>query len=231
MSNKLEEAELIVSALTRRDFKKEIGHFDEMFELFLETFHFLSKNAPLNEEEYIEWSGFLLFIRIFRVIRSAYKCMMYGYYDVAMALLRMAFENHLLMFYLSDRKDEAKQWFQGKRFTPRFLKKEVKKPRYDEPYSMWSDFVHTDFKTIHWFLKEQGKGSIVSVAEQDPLQFCIVTHGLLAVGKATLALIVYPFKQVFDRQPLKKRLLNFYKNERIMKQVSKKIEEFQKHER
>ena len=73
------------------------------------------------------------------------------------ALLRIAYENHLLMHYLSENEDEAKLWFEGKRFAPNFVRKNVSYSS-DALYQEMSECIHSSFRSTSLFTTvEKGK--------------------------------------------------------------------------
>ena len=84
--------------------------------------------------------------------------MEHGYYDVGNALLRVAFETHLLLFFLSEKEDEAKGWFEGKeseRFRPYKLRRQVS-VSYDAVYRDTSEFIHPKIRScLGWFFGEE----------------------------------------------------------------------------
>jgi len=88
----------LVEALIRKDFEKEINHMEKMFDLFLRTYDFICRHEKdfFTREDYAKHSIFLLFVRNFRILRSAFHSMIKGYYEVSSATQRLAFENHML---------------------------------------------------------------------------------------------------------------------------------------
>ena len=84
--------------------------------------------------------------RIFRTVRCSLKAALEGYYDVSLAMLRIAYENHLLMKYLSEHEIEAELWFKGKRFRPKFLRANVSYSS-NSLYQEMSEFIHCSFKS------------------------------------------------------------------------------------
>lgn len=226
MSEEIDLGEDTVRILIRRDFQKEIKHAEKMFGFFLKIYRFLSRHSGdiLTEHDYVKWSTLLLFMRNFRILRCAYRSMLNGYYDVSFAELRMAFENHLLMFFLSLREEEAKKWWYGKRFTPRFLKREVReKLSYDEVYKSLSNFIHTDFKITRFFIKERGKALEVWVTEYDSKHFYGALQGLFSFGLATLMLIIKVFRDSLKEETFENDIKDFNSlTKRILKDARKK---------
>lgn len=123
-----------------------------LLDVFLRTFDVLHGLVEANREfTCSENASFRISYRIFGIVRCAFNPCLEGYYDVSMALLRIAFENHLLLVYLSENEDEAKLWFEGKRFAPTFLRKHV--DWRDSLYRMMSEFVHSSFRSTLVFTR------------------------------------------------------------------------------
>jgi len=141
---------------SKRDFKNELDLVKEGSEVFLRTFDVLS-NEKVQEFTYSKDATYRISYRIFRILRCALNSSLEGYYDVSMALLRIAYENHLLINYLSKNNKEAKFWFKGKRFSPSFLRKNVSyasNPMYQE----MSEFIHSSFRSTFAFTQiEEGR--------------------------------------------------------------------------
>lgn len=150
--------------------------------------------------------------------------MLNGYYDVSVAMLRMAFENHLLMFFFLDREEEARKWWSGKRFTPKFLKEEVRKSlSYDKIYGDLSELIHTDFKVTRFFSEPKGKGMAVWITNYDPAHFCATLHCLLTFGVATLMITSKAFREEFKKKHLVREISEFVSlNKLILKSAKKK---------
>lgn len=224
----IENEEELVETLIRKDFEKEILHTEKMFELFMKSYSFICTHEQelLTKEDYAKWSVFVLFIRNFRILRSAYHSMFKGYYEVSIAVQRMAFENHLLMFYFMHREDEARKWWFGKRFKPRFLKKEVQERlSYKEVYGSLSEFVHANFKTTRFFWKPKGKETTIWTTDYVQEDFFRALHGILTFGVATL-LITIPtiFNGKFKEEPLLKNIMDFADlNKLVLKDAWKRV--------
>ena len=117
MFKKLTSTESDVLRQTIEELGNVTNHIEKGFGILSEIMHMIAKKEAV-EESYKRGAVVILSYRILRILRSAYWCMVHGYYDVAMALLRLAFETHLLLYFLSKREKEAKQWFEGKEFRP-----------------------------------------------------------------------------------------------------------------
>lgn len=151
------------------DFDTELGFIEANSELFLETFKILSKDC-CKQFTYNEDATYRISYRIFRIMRCAVNSSLEGYYDVATALLRIAYENHLLMHYLSENEDEAKLWFEGKRFAPNFVRKNVSYSS-DSLYREMSECIHSSFKSTSLFtIVEKGKTKAM-IGEYDKERF------------------------------------------------------------
>lgn len=155
------------------DFDMELGFIEANFELFLETFKILSKQA-YKRFTYSEDATYRISYRIFRIMRCAVNNSIDGYYDVATALTRIAYENHLLMHYLSENEDEAKLWFNGKIFAPTFIRKKVSYSS-DSLYREMSESIHSSFRSTSLFTTiERGKTKAM-IGEYDKERFKQVT--------------------------------------------------------
>ena len=151
------------------DFDTELRFIEANSELFLETFKILSKDC-YKRLTHSEDATYRISYRIFRIVRCAISGSLEGYYDVTTALLRIAYENHLLMHYLSENEDEAKLWFGGKRFAPNFVRKKVSYSS-DSLYQEMSECIHSGFKSTSLFtIVEKGKTKAV-VGEYDKERF------------------------------------------------------------
>lgn len=228
LSEAIKDGESAVDALTQKDFEEEIQHTEKMFDLFYRTFKFIVKHQDdiLTEHDYVKWSILLLFVRNLRILRCAYRSMLNGYYDVSIAMQRMAFENHLLMYFFLLREKEAKKWWLGKRFSPRFLKKEVRDSLpYDEVYGILSESVHANFKMISFFSKEKGKDLEIWITKYDSTHFYRTLHGFLLFGVATLMIMIpTAFKEKFREEPLVKDIQEFVSlTKHLLKDTSKRV--------
>ena len=207
----IENEENLVSSLIQRDFGKEINHLNEIFELFIKSYNFICTHEDdlLSKEDYAKWSIFLLFIRNFRVLRSAYHSMLKGYYEASIAIQRIAFENHLLMYFFMHRPEEAKEWWFGKRYGLRRLKKEARKRlSYDEVYGELSQFVHANIETTRFFWKPKDEETTIWTTDYVPEDFHRALVGLTIFGMATLLIIIPTiFGTKFKEEPLLKDIL------------------------
>jgi hypothetical protein len=156
----LENDELKTAKKSRRQFTNELRFLKETEEVFLKTFEVLSnENVQLFSSS--QDASYRVSYRIFRIVRCAFECSLKGYYDVSMALLRVAYENHLLMKYLSENEEQAKLWFKGKRFSPSLLRQKVSYAS-DSLYREMSEFIHSSFKSTYAFTEmEKGRTKAV----------------------------------------------------------------------
>jgi len=197
LSKKIEKGENKVAVLTQKDFQREIKHVGKMFDYFFKIFKFLTEHSGdfFTEHDYMKWSIMLLFLRNFRIFRCAYRAMLNGYYEVAIAMLRMAFENHLLMFFLLTREKEAENWWHGKKFAPRFLKSEVRKDwSYDTVYRNLSVLIHANFEVTKFFSNPKDRDLAVWITNYNPKRFVESLHPLLYFGVGTLMIMPMAFK-------------------------------------
>lgn len=216
----IENEENLVKSLIQKNFKKEVDHVEKMFGLFIESYNFICAHEDdlLSKEDYAKWSIFLLFIRNLRILRSAHHSMMKGYSEVSIAIQRMAFENHLLMYFFLHKPEEAKEWWSGKKFGVRRLKKEARKSvSYDEVYSGLSEFVHANFGSTRFFWKPRGKETTIWTTDYVPESFYWALFGLSLFGVATLLIIIPAiFKNKFKDESL---LRDIHKFNSLNKQI------------
>ena len=137
-----------------------------------------------NEENgYSKMAVLFLSIKLFRILRGAHYCVLNSHYDIAYGLHRMAFEAHLLMFYLSNNDKEAKKWYNGKQYKPSYLRKQVG-PEYAPLYKHTSLFIHPNIQSII--------GNILVYAEKEAsiytLNFDNKTCNNILVGQYALQL-------------------------------------------
>ncbi|MGD0979557.1 MAG: hypothetical protein ABR962_10520 [Candidatus Bathyarchaeia archaeon] len=152
-----------------KDFGTELGFIEANSELFLKTFNILSKDY-YKRLSYSEGASYRISYRIFRIMRCAVSNSLEGYYDVTMALLRIAYENHLLMHYLSENEDEAKLWFKGKRFAPKFVREKVSYSS-NSLYQKMSECIHSSFKSTILFTKVERDKLKAVLGEYDKKRF------------------------------------------------------------
>ncbi len=148
--------ELKTAKKSNKEFKTELTFVKETSELFLKTFEIIG-NLNVQAFSYSEDACFRISYRIFRICRCTLKLSLEGYYDVSLALLRIAYENHLLMNYLSKNEKEAKLWFFGKIFKASFLRKNVSYSS-DSLYREMSEFIHSSFKSTLAFTEREMDG-------------------------------------------------------------------------
>ena len=166
----LRKEELKTTRKTKKEFKKELSFVEHLLNVFLKTFKVLHVKVHEGREfTDSEDACFRISYRIFRIVYWAFNSSLEGYYDVSMALLRIAFENHLLLVYLSKNEKEAKLWFEGKRFAPAFLRKHVKWR--DSLYRDMSEFIHSSFKSTFAFTKTEKEEQFGTLGEYDTEQF------------------------------------------------------------
>lgn len=204
----IDNEESLVESLIRRDFENEVNYLEKMFELFMKSYNFICTHEDdlLSKEDYAKWSTFLLFIRNLRILRSAYNSMLKGYYEVSIAVQRMAFENHLLMYFLMHRPEEAKEWWAGKRYGLKRLKREARKRlSYDEIYGELSQFIHANIETTRYFWKPKDEETTIWTTDYVPEDFYRALVGLSTFGMATLLIIIPTiFDAKFAEEPLLK---------------------------
>ena len=114
-------------------------------------------------------AAYRMTFRIFRTARCSLKAALEGYYDVSMALLRIAYENHLLMKYLSEHENEAELWFRGRKFYVSFLRANVSYSS-NSLYQEMSGFVHCSFKSSLSFTVFEEEQTKAILGEYDKVQ-------------------------------------------------------------
>lgn len=152
-----------------RGFKEELSFVKETSEVFLMTFEALS-NQNVQDFTDSQDATYRVSYRIFRILRCAFNSCLEGYYDVSMALVRIAYENHLLMNYLSKNEREAKLWFRGKRFSPTFLRKNVSYAS-NSLYQEMSEFIHSSFESTFAFTEKEKGRTKATLGEYNKEQF------------------------------------------------------------
>jgi hypothetical protein len=160
-----EEAE--TARKSKEDFIEKLVLVESISELFLYTC-----NVMDNKVKSLSWSkdaAYRISFKIFRILRCSLKAALESYYDVSMALLRIAYENHLLMKYLSENEKDAELWFKGKRFSPKFLRENVSYSSHSI-YQKLSEFIHCSFKSSMSFtVVEEGQAKAI-IGEYDKEQ-------------------------------------------------------------
>jgi len=208
----LRKHELRTARKSKREFKEGLSHVKKMSEVFLTTFEALSKE-DVQEFTHRKDAVYRLSYRIFRIFRCALNASVEGYYDVGMALLRIAYENHLLMNYLSKNEEEAKLWFKGKRFTPSFLRKNVTYGS-DSLYREMSEFIHSSFKSTFAFTETEKGRTKATIGEHNKEKFRNVLMLLLMTMTTTIIWLHITFAQ---------ELIADEKSNRLFKEIIPKI--------
>ena len=189
----LRKDELKTVEKSKREFKKELSFIREASEVFLRTFEVLS-NENVQEFTDSKDACHRISYRIFRILRCALNSSLEGYYDVSMALLRIAYENHLLMKYLSENEKEAGLWFRGKRFAPSFLRKSVSYAS-DSLYQKMSEFIHSNFKSTLAFTEVEKGRTKATLGEYNKEQFKSALLLMLMTVYTTLVWLSLVFAQ------------------------------------
>jgi len=200
----LRKCELRTVRKSKKEFAREVGYIEQLLNVFLKTFDVLGDLVEANKEfTHSENASYRISWKMFRLVHCAFESSLEGYYDTSMALLRIAFENHLLLTYLSENEEEAKHWFEGKRFPPTFLRKNVRWR--DSLYRMMSEFVHTSFKSTLAFTrieKDEHKGAL---GEYDREQFKIAIVQIIMTLFTTIVWLVI----IFPDLPMNKKWYSF----------------------
>lgn len=189
----LRKDELRTVRKSKREFKEELSFVRETSEVFLRTFGILS-NENVQAFTKSKDATYRIAYRIFRILRCAFNSSFEGYYDVSMALLRIAYENHLLMNYLSKNEKEAKLWFGGKRFSPTFLKRNVSYAS-DSLYQEMSEFIHSSFRSTFTFTEMEKGRTKATLGEYNKERFENVLFLMFMTMATTIIWLSVTFAQ------------------------------------
>jgi len=229
---KVEESNIF--SQTKKEFKNVTNHIEKGFDLLKGAIDIITKKEAVGES-YKRFAVYILSFRILRILRSAYWCMLCGYYDIAGALFRIAFETHLLLYFLSEREKEAKEWFEGKEFRPAYMRRQVD-VSYDAVYKAMSDFVHPKIRTsVNWFFRdENGKPAEFWITKFNFARASEVAIGLMCMLGGTLSCIPLAFpkttwfklqKEKVEMEQEAKRILKWNKKTtRINKKLREPLE-------
>jgi len=190
---KLRRDEHRTARMSKRDLKKELSFLRQASEVFLDNFDVLS-NENVQKFTYSKDASYRISYRIFRILRCALNSSLEGYYDVSMALLRIAYENHLLMKYLSENEKEARLWFKGKRFSPSFLRRNVSYAS-NSMYQDMSEFIHSSFKSTFAFTQIEDGRTKATLGEYSKKQFENVLLLMLLTIETTVIWLSLTFAQ------------------------------------
>jgi len=189
----LRKDELRTMKKSERDFHEELHFLRATSEVFLKTFEVLS-NENVQEFTYSNDATYRISYRIFRLLNCAFDSSLKGYYDVCMALLRISYENHLLMNYLSKSENEAGLWFEGKRFSPVFLRKNVSYAS-DSLYKEMSEYIHSSFKSTFAFTEIRKSRTKATLGEYNKERFKNVLFLMLTTMATTTIWLSVIFAQ------------------------------------
>lgn len=189
----LRKHELRTVRKSEREFKKELRFVKKTSEMFLKTFEVLS-NQNVQEFTFSKDATYRISYRIFRILHCAFNASLEGYYDVGMALLRIAYENHLLLNYLSTNETEAKLWFEGKTFKPTFLRNNVSYAS-DSLYKEMCEFVHSSFKSTFAFTEIEKGRTKATIGEYNKKKFRYVLILMLMTMATTIIWLSLTFAQ------------------------------------
>jgi len=192
-SSLLREDELRTIEKSERDFREELTYLRKTSEVFLRTFDVLS-NENVHEFSHSKDSTYRISYRVFRILRCAFDSSLKGYCDVSMALLRISYENHLLMNYLSKHEEEAKLWFDGKSFSPSFLRKNVSYAS-DSLYKDMCEFVHSSFKSTFAFTEVEKDRTKATLGEYNKERFKTVLFLMLITMATTIIWLSVTFAE------------------------------------
>ena len=189
----LRKDELRTIRKSKREYKIELALMKENLDFFLKTFEVLSKKKVHNFS-FSQDASYMISYRIFRLIRCAFNSSLEGYYEVAMALLRISYENHLLINYLSKNEREAKLWFEGKIYKPTFLRKNVSYSS-DSLYRDMCEFIHSSFKSTFAFTETENGKTKATLGEYNKTQFMNVFMLMQMTLISTMILLSLTFAQ------------------------------------
>ena len=181
---------------------------EHLLNVFLKTFYVLFDLVEKDKKfTASQNASYRILWRIFRISRCMFNSSLEGYYDVSIALMRIAFENHILLAYLSENEEEAKLWFKGKTFHPSFLRRKYlsKNNEKDDKWknSMYrgmSEFIHSSFKSTLVFTQvEKGEERGV-LGEYDKAQFENAIKTTIFMLWATTVLSFFIFPEVVENE-------------------------------
>lgn len=132
-------------------------------------------------------------------MRCAFKSSLEGYYDISYALLRIAYENHLLMTYLTKNEEEAKRWFRGKIFAPKFIRQKVSYAD-DSLYKEMSEFIHSSFKSTLAFTEVEKSKTKATLGEYSKESLRNMLLLILMTMITTLIWLSLTFTQIMDNE-------------------------------
>ncbi len=183
---------------TKKEFSELIIHIEKGFDIFQQIVDKIAEKEAVGKS-FRKYAVFILSFRIVRITRSAYWCITHGYYETGQALLRLLFENHLLLLYLHDKENESKEWLNGKQFRPLFLRQHVS-VSYDKVYSELSGFVHPKIETCRdWFFTDRDKEATFWVTKYDRKWASLSLANLETFFSATILLIPIAFLDFFAK--------------------------------
>ncbi len=163
----LQSEESETATRSKDDFSQKLGFVESLSELFLQTANVMDNKVQ--DLSVSQDAAYRMTFRIFRTARCSLKAALEGYYDVSMALLRIAYENHLLMKYLSEHENEAELWFRGRKFYVSFLRANVSYSS-NSLYQEMSGFVHCSFKSSLSFTVFEEEQTKAILGEYDKVQ-------------------------------------------------------------
>ena len=135
-------------------------------------------------------------IRNFRLLQSASHSIYNGFYDICLILLRLVYENNLLMQYLTDNPKEAEDWLKGKRFMPSFLRKNANDKTGAYQF-LSSSFTHANVECLFSGFVSKIDGDKLTAKyfpefNEQHAKFCLNMH--IVIGWISLVHLQYAFK-------------------------------------
>lgn len=171
-----------VTEKTIQTFPEEHSLMSNIAGLYLEVMLLIEKLKEVSG--YSKMAVLSIGIRNFRLLYCAGDSIYNGFYDVCMILLRVVYENNLLMKYLIDNEEDAKKWLVGKRFKPSYLR--MKTEDKTRMYGLLSDYyTHANVESLFSAGVSRFNGKTLSVDNFPQFRkkwskLCIYTHILTA---------------------------------------------------
>jgi len=129
---------------TKKDFRFEDQLLRNIAGINIELFVLLSECGIRNR---LQLAVITLTVKNFRLLQCINDCIFNGYYEVGMTLLRVLYENLLLMQYFINNENEAGKWLKGKKFRAGFIRSKVMGK--SEFYSFVSDYyIHANLESL-----------------------------------------------------------------------------------
>lgn len=162
--------------------------------------------------------------RNFRLLQCASHAIYNGFYDVCLILLRVVYENNLLIRYLTDNEEEAKRWLKGKKYKPSYLR--MKAGDKTSIYGFFSDyFTHANVESHFSGVSARINGKTLSADffpkfDKEYTKICFYLH--ILIGWMSLIHLQYAFRDsMWKNEEWRNRFAEW--NELILDYVERKV--------